>query len=195
MQPLSIRITQRAELGDKSHETFIEIDNLPPAPRVECIAAPTPAVLTTTTHSHRRLRIAVDGTQIAHDDSATPHVAVLDEATGLLWSITSLGDSDGDPVTHSTAVDLAAGLDLLGYRDWRLPTRAELVGLVDDTRHEPAIDTALFPNVKPRWHWTSTPTAWSASAAWVVDFNDGSVVDDHRDDGYGFALAVRRAGQ
>ena len=194
MHAMSIRITQRAELGDKSHETFIEIDNLPSAPRIETIAPAHSATLDATQHSHRRVRIAADGTQIAQDDTTTRHVAVLDEATGLLWSIASLGDADGDGISHENATKRAAELDLLGYRDWRLPTRAELAGLVDDTRHEPAIDTALFPEVKPRWHWSSTPCAWSSSAAWGVDFYNGYVLNLHR---YlnGFALAVRRAGQ
>ena len=78
--------------------------------------------------------------------------------------------------------------------DWRLPTRAELVALVDDTRHEPAIDTSLFPRVKPRWHWTSTPCAWSSASAWYVSFYGGNVSYGRRGLN-GFALAVRRAGQ
>ena len=65
---------------------------------------------------------------------------------------------------------------------------------LDDTRHEPAIDTSLFPGVLPRWHWTSTPCAWSSASAWSVDFSLGGVSSNLRDS-HGFALAVRRAGQ
>jgi hypothetical protein len=36
--------------------------------------------------------------------------------------------------------------------------------------------------------------AWSSASAWSVDFDYGVVDGNHRSD-YGFALAVRRAGQ
>jgi hypothetical protein len=48
--------------------------------------------------------------------------------------------------------------------------------------------------VKSRWHWTSTPAAWSSASAWCVGFYYGYVGDFHRN-GSGFALAVRRVGQ
>uniref|UniRef100_UPI001953E0A4 Lcl C-terminal domain-containing protein n=1 Tax=Stenotrophomonas maltophilia TaxID=40324 RepID=UPI001953E0A4 len=68
-----------------------------------------------------------------------------------------------------------------------------LAALVDDTRHEPAIDTSLFPGVLPRWHWTSTSCAWSSASAWGVGFSLGNVSSYPRYSN-GFALAVRRAG-
>ncbi len=101
------------------------------------------------------------------------HSAVIDTTTGLMWSVESLGDeTDADSgVAHDHAVQRCKDLRLLGFEDWRLPTRAELAGLIDDTRHEPAIDTDAFPGVKPRWHWTSTPCAWSSASAWYVYFH------------------------
>src|SRR5690606_40892805 len=85
-------------------------------------------------------------------------------------------------------------LRLLDFDDWRLPTRAELVTLIDDTRRDPAIDPDLFPGVKPRWHWTSTAAAWSSASAWLVGFYYGYVGNSRRGSN-GFALACRRAGQ
>ena len=142
-------------------------------------------------------RVAVGGTYLAAYDTTTPHVAVVDNATGLMWSVESLGDpSDDDSgLPHAECEKRCAELRLLGFDDWRLPTRAELAALIDDTRHDPAIDTALFPRVKPRWHWTSTPAAWSSASAWYVGFYNGVVDDLHRRNLNGFALAVRRAGQ
>ncbi|HVI60094.1 MAG TPA: DUF1566 domain-containing protein [Luteimonas sp.] len=124
------------------------------------------------------------------------HSAVIDHQTGLMWSIESLGDPDepDDGITQEHCMERCRDLRLLGFDDWRLPTRAELATLVDDTRHEPAIDTDLFPHVKPRWHWTSTAAAWSSASAWYVLFNFGLVSSNLRGNG-GFALAVRRAGQ
>ncbi|HEL7728692.1 TPA: DUF1566 domain-containing protein [Stenotrophomonas maltophilia] len=111
-----------------------------------------------------------------------------------MWAVKSIGDSDGDPMSQADCEKACSELRLLGHDDWRLPTRSELAALVDDTRHEPAIDSSLFPGVLPRWHWTSTPCAWSSASAWLVSFRNGHV-SNYRRHGDGFALAVRRAGQ
>ncbi|MBH1702194.1 Lcl domain-containing protein [Stenotrophomonas maltophilia] len=139
-------------------------------------------------------KLFANGDSADGSDPRTDHVAVIDHATGLMWAIKSIGDSDGDPMSQADCEKACSELRLLGYDDWGMPTRAELAALVDDTRHEPAIDTSLFPGVLPRWHWTSTPAAWSSASAWYVDFDFGGVNYDHRDS-HGFALAVRRAGQ
>ena len=139
-------------------------------------------------------KLFADGTSAAGTDPRTDHVALIDHSTGLMWAVKSIGDSDGDPMSQADCEKASSELRLLGHDDWRLPTRTELSALVDDTRHEPAIDTALFPGVLSRWHWTSTPAAWSSASAWLVDFLNG-LVDSGRRYGDGFALAVRRAGQ
>ncbi|MRI44316.1 DUF1566 domain-containing protein [Stenotrophomonas sp. MH181796] len=139
-------------------------------------------------------KLFADGTSAAGTDPRTDHVAIIDHATGLMWAVKSIGDSDGDPMSQVDCEKACSDLRLLGYDDWRLPTRAELSGLVDETRHEPAIDTALFPGVLSRWHWTSTAAAWSSASAWFVYFYYGLVYGLPRYRG-GFALAVRRAGQ
>ena len=163
--------------------------------------APAPLAITSTIDLRQgdiwpRTRIAADGTHLSPDDTTTPHVAVIDHTTGLMWAVESLGDpSDSDAgLSQADCEKRCAELRLLGFDDWRLPTRTELAGLVDDTRHEPAIDTALFPRVRPSWHWTSTPTAWSSASACFAGFSHGSVYDVLRSYN-GFALAVRRAGQ
>ncbi|WP_432592155.1 DUF1566 domain-containing protein [Stenotrophomonas maltophilia] len=145
-------------------------------------------------HAAGHTKLFADGSSAAGSDPRTDHVAVIDHPTGLMWAVKSIGDSDGDPMSHADCEKACSDLRLLGHEDWRLPTRAELSALVDETRHEPAIDTALFPGVLSRWHWTSTPCAWSSASAWGVHFSYGAVYDDPRYGG-GFALAVRRAGQ
>ena len=141
-------------------------------------------------------KVLADGTRLPAGSSLTNHVAVIDHSTGLMWSVESLGSKDDadEGITQEACEARCRELTLLSVNDWRLPTRAELAALVDDTRHEPAIDTSLFPRVKPRWHWTSTPCAWSSASAWGVNFHYGHVGHSHRDYD-GFALAVRRAGQ
>ena len=139
-------------------------------------------------------KLFADGTSAAGNDPRTDHVAVIDHSTGLMWAVKSIGDADSDPMSQADCAKACSELRLLGHDDWRLPTRTELAALVDDTRHEPAIDTSLFPGVLSRWHWTNTAAAWSSASAWGVYFGGGSVGYDPRSDG-GFALAVRRAGQ
>jgi hypothetical protein len=118
-------------------------------------------------------------------------LTVIDSTTGLEWIAKPLAGE----FEHQKAIDACAALDFAGHKDWRLPTRAELLTLVDITRHEPAIDTAAFPDFPKRgWFWTSDLCAWSSASAWFVHFSYGNVSYYHRDYG-GFALAVRRAGQ
>ena len=168
-----------------------------PAEFVSGEVAELPERMATASHSDERfLKVFVDGTLARASDPRTDHVAVKDRVNGLLWSIESLGNPDDaeEGITQEHCAERCRELRLLGYDDWRLPTRAELASLIDDTRHEPAIDTSLFPRVKSRWHWTSTPCAWSSASAWLVGFYGGGVYG-YRRSLIGFALAVRRVGQ
>ena len=118
-------------------------------------------------------------------------LTVIDSSTALEWIAKPLAGE----FEHQKAIDACAALDFAGHQDWRLPTRAELLTLVDITRHEPAIDTSAFPDFPKRgWFWTSDLCAWSSASAWFVGFGSGDVSSGHRDLN-GFALAVRRAGQ
>ncbi|MBX3182986.1 MAG: DUF1566 domain-containing protein [Polyangiaceae bacterium] len=94
---------------------------------------------------------------------------VLDNVTGLLWQ--------REPATNeldwTQAVSYCDRLTWGGRKDWRLPTRMELLSLVDYGRVNPAIDSDAFP---------STPSAgfWSASGRtdgnkWFVAFSGGFV--------------------
>ena len=194
MQTLSIRITERR--GDT--ERTIDIGSLAQAPGIEAIELASvidTAANPSSASGERFTRLAADGSTLPAG-STSDHVAVIDQTTGLMWSVESLGDpaEPDDGITQEHCVERCRRLRLLGHDDWRLPTRAELAGLIDDTRHEPAIDTAAFPRVKPRWHWTSTPAAWSSASAWLVNFYLGHVYYLPRSLD-GFALAVRRSGQ
>ena len=70
-------------------------------------------------------------------------------------------------MTWQEAKDYAASLG----NGWRLPTRTELLTLVDDTRCDLAC--SVFPDCPSEWFWTSTPWAGSSSYAWGVNFYDG----------------------
>ncbi len=162
--------------------------------QLESIAAPFTVDAANATATYTK--ILADGTELPGDSERTDHVALIDHTTGLMWAVESLGRTDDadDGISQEACEKRCRDLNLLGHSDWRLPTRAELAARIDDTRHEPAIDTSLFPRVKPRWHWTSTPAAWSSASAWGVYFFLGLVLSSRRSYD-GFALAVRRAGQ
>ena len=148
------------------------------------------------------IKVGADGSHYPPGDTRTDHVAAIDVATGTMYCVTSLGESDDAPdetMTQQQCIERCQGLRLLGFDDWALASRNESAWIIDDTHRAPAVDTEIFPGIKPDWHWTSTAlmnrdgTA-SASVAWYVFFYYGSVSYYHRDYD-GFALAVRRSGQ
>ncbi len=57
--------------------------------------------------------------------------------------------------------------------DWRLPTRAELSTLVEDSCGSPAIDERAFPDMEltKLWYWSSTV---DGALVWYVAFGGGT---------------------
>jgi hypothetical protein len=110
--------------------------------------------------------------------------AAAPQPASLEWSPTLC---DGKHVSHADAEKACVALG----EGWRLPTRMELESILDLTRHEPAIDTARFPDTKSGWYWTSTPCAWSSDCAWFVSFGLGDADGVHRDGRYASVRAVR----
>ncbi|HEY6474943.1 MAG TPA: DUF1566 domain-containing protein [Polyangia bacterium] len=100
---------------------------------------------------------------------------VTDEVTQLVWqkAVTS-----SQAYSWCDAINYCATLTLAG-RTWRLPTRIELLSLVDFTRGGPAADTKAFPGVPGgKYHWTSSPWVVSQIAtkpqySWIVNFSEG----------------------
>ncbi len=110
------------------------------------------------------------------------HSVVTDTKTGLVWTKTTIAKG----ATFEQAQKAVAALG----EGWRLPTVEELFSLVDHTRHEPAIDTDVFPDTEDSCYWTCTPCAWNEAAVWVVGFSSGYVYLLHRYD-LGCVRAVR----
>lgn len=94
---------------------------------------------------------------------------VHDTRTNLTWQ----RDVDAGSYTQSAAASYCTGLTLANG-GWRLPTRAELLTLVDPTKYNPAIDTSAFPSTPSDFFWSSS--AYSG-VAWSVYFNSGSSSD------------------
>lgn len=133
----------------------------------------------------RFIKIAADGSQLP--DDATGHVAVLEPARGLMWSVETLPRAVWEEAKAN-----AAALQLLGHSDWRLPTVEELFGLADRSRYSPAIDTDAFPGTKSDWYWSASPDASApADCAWIVGFSHGGYAYVGDQDGEYFVRPVR----
>lgn len=70
-----------------------------------------------------------------------------------------------------------------GYSDWRLPTRTELVSIVDYGRTNPTINP-VFTNTQSNWYWSSSPAASTSNFAWIVLFDFGHANSNNKDDTY-----------
>jgi hypothetical protein len=102
-------------------------------------------------------------------DTSSPDV-VVDLLTGLAWQRAV------DPAAYAwgDARDFCDCTTLGGFADWRLPTRIELVSIVDFTKANPAIPTVAFPATPSDYFWSASMVAGTPSAAWYVYFLDGN---------------------
>jgi hypothetical protein len=110
---------------------------------------------------------------------------VTDDNTGLIWQKLQ----DNTPYNwyqatgtyhatyNSTSQNVCSALSLAGHSDWRLPSKKELITLVDYSVGYPGpmINTAYFPGTKSDSYWTSPTYAGYTSNAWAVYFDQGGV--------------------
>lgn len=99
---------------------------------------------------------------------------VLDNVTGLSWQqpIDSDNANCAEGCTQADAIEYCANLELAGQCDWRLPTRIELVSIVDYNVSQPSIN-AVFAGTPADYFWTSSPFQPNTESAWTVGFYDG----------------------
>jgi hypothetical protein len=121
---------------------------------------------------------------------------VTDNATGLMWQ------KDENPSSYnwyqasgkyngtynSSSQDVCGSLVIDNYSDWRLPTKKELMTIVDHTvtSPSPTINAAFFPGAYASFYWSSTRTTRYQDYAWAVDFlaGDAISVDKGSSNGY-----------
>jgi hypothetical protein len=100
---------------------------------------------------------------------------VKDTVTGLIWQ---QAVAKTQAYTWTGAQAYCQSLTLAGLT-WRLPTRIELLSIVDFTRTSPAIDTTAFTNTPGAMYtWTNSPwvvsqIATKAQLSWIVNFYEG----------------------
>lgn len=106
---------------------------------------------------------------------------VIDLVTGLMWQ-RSLETKNA---TFEDARRYCNRLMLAGYDDWRLPSRIELVSLIDVSRSLPSISPAAFPKTPSDWFWTSSVASDGPTAAWYVYFYFGYPKTDEMTNRFG----------
>jgi hypothetical protein len=95
---------------------------------------------------------------------------VHDNVTQMRWE----RDPVAVPKTYDEAVLYCKGLTLEN-KTWEVPTRIELVSLLDPTSN-PSIDQGAFPNEQGAEYWTSSPVARAIEPQqWTVNFATGTV--------------------
>jgi hypothetical protein len=109
----------------------------------------------------------------AHDDGT-----VTDNQTGLDWvqAPQSLAGNSGTMV-WSNAVNFCNDLVYAGHSDWRLPSRTELMSMVDSTQKFPSLPSGHLFDVQNSHYWSSTPHAGLSGFAWYVNLSYGYVSD------------------
>jgi hypothetical protein len=91
---------------------------------------------------------------------------VYDNVTRLTWSASK-------PATTITAA-LTACAAMTG--NWHVPTRIQLVSLIDFTQPSVTIDLTTFPDTQPAryWSWSELPNDGGSNPSyWLVDFGTG----------------------
>jgi len=98
---------------------------------------------------------------------------IRDNVTGLSW----VRDLTSTTYTQADARAYCEGLSFAFQDDWRLPSRIELVSLVDFTRDTPAIDP-VFTTTAGAHYWTSSTTPSDRSRGYVIHFSTGTTTDE-----------------
>lgn len=106
---------------------------------------------------------------------------VLDRLTGLVWP------RDAGCVVWPrsweaacTWVDVRNRDGFLGYTDWRLPRRRELLSLTSLAHARPALPPgAPFTGLFQHWHWTSTLSAVNPGDYWRIHLEGGRMFPGH----------------
>jgi hypothetical protein len=121
----------------------------------------------------------------------TDWACTRDNVTGLVWSLQTQSATWSAAVAASypNAGHNSAGR--CGYSTgWRMPTRRELLGIVHWGQTTPSIDTAYFPATPGDWHWSADGLAYDTNFAWMVYFQDGTVLAYYKTSAY-FVRLVR----
>jgi len=117
---------------------------------------------------------------------------VLDNLTGLEWvKEPSSVSGNSEKMVWNDAIDFCKGLSYAGYDDWRLPSRKELMSLVDYGRYSLALPQGHpFVGVLYGNYWSGTSRAGLTSRAWCMNIYAGGMSNENKTDN-GYTWPVR----
>jgi len=141
-----------------------------PGPRIAALALL--ACLATASHGQDRFTTSSDGQEVT---DTTTKLVWRRCAEGLRW--------DGKACSgklktfkYSLAKDAAEDAAKADAKAWRIPTKDELVGLLDKTaKKKPRIDVKAFPQTPSSPFWATRPGSDDDLNAWLVNFANGKV--------------------
>lgn len=109
---------------------------------------------------------------------------VRDDVTGLVWQRYAPDQrfTWRDASAYCAALRLAGGS--ASASNWRLPSRIELVSLLDLSRTDPSIDLEAFQGTPGEWFWTSSRQSDDPSRSWFAYFYFGYPDTDPQDNAY-----------
>jgi hypothetical protein len=111
--------------------------------------------------------------------------AILDNQTGLIWARnTAILEK---PLPWKEAMKFVEVVQIGGKNGWRLPTRDELISVLDTSKSYPALPEGHpflkmnnIPQGGPdssRDYWTSTECEGDNQCAWMIELTVGRVFD------------------
>jgi hypothetical protein len=126
---------------------------------------------------------------------------VTDNNTRLMWQRLNDGSKYNwyrasgtyNATSNPSSQNVCGAMNLGGHTDWRLPTKKELMSIVDYSvpYPGPTIMSAFFPNTVSSGYWSSTTFASSPARAWSVDFYDGTDASGSFKETNGYVRCVR----
>jgi hypothetical protein len=122
------------------------------------------------------------GREFTNYDSTTS-LQIPNRATSSGFAPTA---ADISAITNTVGYKNAVNsIALCGFSDWRLPTKEELLTLVDTSLPseitKARINPTWFPYTSPLLYWTSTPSTSRSYQAWYVVFWNGTPMEGYRD--------------
>ena len=139
-------------------------------PRIAALALL--ACFAAASHGQTRFTISSDGQEVT---DTTTKLVWRRCAEGLRWDGKACS---GKLMTfkYSQAKDAAADAAKKDSKAWRIPTKDELVTLVDmTTKKKPRIDAKAFPQTPSQPFWAMRPGSDDDLNAWLVNFANGKV--------------------
>lgn len=141
-----------------------------------------------------------------------------DNVTGLMWQVVQIegnfswydsNSPDGNPGRPNGGACAYPGncdtekyvqvvndlKKFCGFTDWRLPTRNELLSIVDYGRTNPPVDPEYFPGTPVAEFWTVSPYATGADRSWEIYFSTGIAEPVPRTYSAGMYVRVVRGAQ